>query len=893
MSINGLAVGAGMFGIDVSSIQANAESLLAAAQAKKDAKSAVTTPWSSAGQRLAASSETLVRNALAGRSAILGSQTMQSVTARDAQGLFKLYNGLQALSALAEKAALKTTSDFERSQLNDAFAKAVSEAQTYVDKIDLDRVTLVKGDKLTKEDSALVLSKNSNEYVTGVVQDGAFEDPVATLAGNVKFDMSLTTFGVTNNISLDLSEMGATPRTMQNVVDYINGKLQASGAVARFSAVRVGTPNASGRVEADTFGFKITTISTEKVTFSAPTTAPALVIAGRTGNGTTADARLTKITDLAGTPSEVFAQTLNPDKGAVTWRSTAVAPDGGYYAVGDTTVSLDGTALKSAKDAILAKYDSAGKLLWTKTLGAADDATAYSLAVSDDGDVAIAGATSGRLTDAVKGGTDSFVTLIDASGNEVWTKQTGTVSDDKATAIAFDASGNVVVAGSTKGSMVSGTQQGGWDNYVESFDATGALVSRQQFGTSGDDSIGAIAIADDGQVIIGSTENGRGVLHKFSITPPVSGTPTWTQDLGEVGVGGGVYALTYENGAIYVGGRTSNASFDAAQGGAASGGAEDGFLARYDDGASPAKAWGTFMASSGDDAVRSITVDNGTVYATGDTTGAIGGATKVGTQDVFVATINGSSGAVNTAMQFSGGAGYASAASVAIDTQGDSILDVLGLPRGRLNVPRPAEITARSSVRVGDSFYVTVNGGSKRRVVIEKGDDWSDLSFKINAIIGLNGRAAVRSTSSGSSLRVEAKGNSLIEFSSGPSGQDALGALGLKLGTVFNDPALLATTTSSSAPSVIALGLDSSWSLLKSADAAKARDALVTVERRVRNAYDATLRDPNADTTKKPGKAGGAVPAYLQAQLANYNAALYRLQSGGSSTSSAASLLTG
>src|SRR5262245_2373496 len=111
-NISSMYAGAGMLGIDVSSIQANAQAMLEAAQARKAAATAVTTPWSSAGLRLAPSADDLVRQALAGKSAISNSNTMTSTRNQDAQSLFALYNGLTSLSALATKAALKTTSDF-------------------------------------------------------------------------------------------------------------------------------------------------------------------------------------------------------------------------------------------------------------------------------------------------------------------------------------------------------------------------------------------------------------------------------------------------------------------------------------------------------------------------------------------------------------------------------------------------------------------------------------------------------------------------------------------------------------------------------------------------------------------------------------------------------------
>jgi len=891
-NISSLSLGASVLGVDVASIQANAQTSLENALARKAAANAVTTPWSRAGLRLAPSADALVRSALAGKSAIGNSSVLTSTRNQDAQSLFALYNGLTSLSALATKAALKSTQDFERSQLQNAFAKQLAEAQNYVEKIDLQDVTLVKGAKLTKEDSALVLARNSSQYVTGVVQEGAFEDPVAALAGNVKFNVTISRSTGSSAIAIDLANMGAMPRTMSNIAEFVTTELKNAGSDATFAAVRVGTPNSAGRIEANTFGFKITTVSSEKISFSADVSAPAIVVVGSTGSGANADGRITKLTNLAFGGTEEFVSTINPEKGAVTWRQNVVGADGSYYAVGETTASLYGSPLKSEKDAVLAKYDSAGKLLWTKMLGAADDAIGYSIAVSDDGKVAVAGSTTGKISADVKGGTDSFVTVFDSKGVEQWTRQSGTTLNDKAVGVAFDAIGNVVVAGMSKGPL-AGVSQGSWDNYLQTFDATGATVSKQQFGTSGEDVVAGLVVADDGKIIVATTENGRGVLRKFDVAANASGVPEWTQDLGDLGASGQMTSIAYENGAIYLGGRTASATFDAAQGGTAFGGMQDGFVARFDDGVTgPTKSWGTYTGGAGDDAVRGIAVSNGKVYATGETNAALSAATQIGAQDVFMAQFDGAGGAREFLSQASGGAGYAKGASIAVDPNGDSVLNLLGLPRGELNVPRSSLLTARSSVRAGDSFFVSIGGGVKRKITIDKDDDWSKLAYKINSAISLNGRASVRSTTSGVSLRVEAKGNALIEFTSGPSGKDALGPLGLTVGTVYNDPALSSDTSSSTAPRVIALGLDQTWNLSDKTAAKSIQDTLDQVLRRVRSAYDAATGETDA-REKKPGKTGGAAPAFLSAQLSNYSAALYRLQSGGSSTSSAASLLTG
>ena len=69
------------------------------------------------------------------------------------------------------------------------------------------------------------------------------------------------------------------------------------------------------------------------------------------------------------------------------------------------------------------KYDSAGNLVQTKLLGAASTANGFSIAIDDDGRVALAGSVTGALEPGKSGDSattaDSFVTLFDSTGKRI------------------------------------------------------------------------------------------------------------------------------------------------------------------------------------------------------------------------------------------------------------------------------------------------------------------------------------------------------------------------------------------------------------------------------------------------------------------------------------------
>ena len=70
-------------------------------------------------------------------------------------------------------------------------------------------------------------------------------------------------------------------------------------------------------------------------------------------------------------------------------RASAVGPDGSLWLVGDVTSGSDTQPIKGVQDVALMKYDPAGRLVATRTLGAASTASGYAIAIDANGDVAL------------------------------------------------------------------------------------------------------------------------------------------------------------------------------------------------------------------------------------------------------------------------------------------------------------------------------------------------------------------------------------------------------------------------------------------------------------------------------------------------------------------------
>ncbi len=77
----------------------------------------------------------------------------------------------------------------------------------------------------------------------------------------------------------------------------------------------------------------------------------------------------------------------------------------------------------------------------------------------------VTGVTFGTLPGQTRVGIDAFVRKYDLNGNDIWTRQFGTSSDDVGIGISVDDSG-VYVVGWTFGTLPGQTSSGGIDTYV-------------------------------------------------------------------------------------------------------------------------------------------------------------------------------------------------------------------------------------------------------------------------------------------------------------------------------------------------------------------------------------------------------------------------------------------
>ncbi len=937
----------------------------------------------------------LVKKVLGGHSFIDPNAVTSNVvgSSPDYTKLFTLYQGLNALEGLAAKAQDKTLSDLALTQVKRRFADGLAEVNSYIQDTDYDHIALTEGTLTDELKNTSGTARTNSTYVGPAITTGSATASAKALEGDVQFDLSVKKIGTATpfQVHIDLNDMGTQTRSMSNVVSFINSQLKAQGLSTKFSVNRIPavpeTTTVNGKTVTtskgvDSFGFQINGVSFEDVTFSAPQTQDSVYIVQSTGDATkkttttasdgtktttvgagvstqllkfqadTSDgaavdpadalaAPISKVGDTYYTPGEAEQDVLPPTIANV--RATQSGPDGSVYVLADIDGTTSDQTVKGSQDVALIKYDSAGKVVFTRTLGASETASGYSMAVSSDGKVAIAGTVTGALdisqtTNQVIGtganaitkttttnlGTngvdpnvaDSFVTVFDSGGVEQWTQRRGSTDDDQATSVAFGDDGSVYVGGKTR-AVMSGVKNtpsaGGYDGYLMGFTAAGKATFTVQTGTAGTDSTSAIAV-DGNTVYASSIEDGNVILRAYTPTATTTndakGNPVTTytapvastRNLGGIG-GGSISAMAIDDGKIYIGGSTGSNKLLAGTNTSTStySGGQDAFALQVDqDLGSTTDDKVSYYGGAGVEKDAKVVFSDGKAWISGSTTGDIAGTTRIATaaktQDGYLARMDVASGAVEYQTRYTGTDGVVNPSAIAVSKNASSVLDRLGLPLGHImqkdlttdakgNLEATSRIVSGTSVRTGDQFYmVDPDSGVKKTITIDANETMESLATKITRASNYKLTVTVSKVLGKAESQLDIKpanSSSKMEFVAGPDGRDALAGLGLAAGVVTSDANKTMDASSTGylkSQKGLGLDFDSSLNLNSDANIKTAMDALNATMKNVQKAYNyLKYGDPQPSTATNKGNTSGVAPAYLTAQIANYQAGLNRL----------------
>ena len=256
-----------------------------------------------------------------------------------------------------------------------------------------------------------------------------------------------------------------------------------------------------------------------------------------------------------------------------------------------STITFGSTTLTNAsffRDLFIAKYDSAGNVLWAKREGGSTDDGANSVSTDPNGNVYMAGwfkspsITIGTST-LTNAGTvsDIFVVKYDSSGNTIWAKSAGGNNEDIPYGIAADMSGNAYVTGYYYNSPITFgnttlTNAGSYDIFIVKYDSAGNVAWAKGAGGSNQD--GGMGITTDASgnayvtgffayqtVVFGSTTlTSNGGDDVFTVKYDAAGNVLWAKNGGGSSTDQGNGIAVDANGNTYVTGSfvSTSAGFD-------------------------------------------------------------------------------------------------------------------------------------------------------------------------------------------------------------------------------------------------------------------------------------------------------------------------------------------
>jgi len=859
-------------------------------------KALANAPWTVANAPKDAAAKSRLAAIMNGQSVVTDQpKTAAGAAKTDQDQLFGAYRALAGLRLIADRAQTDGVTADEMAALQKRFRDGIADVSKYLASMDLQRVDVPIGAKQEELQGVYGLRRAATEYVTGQVAQISSDEAVPGWDGLQGFAITANPGEVgETQVNIDLSQMGSAPRTLSAVVGFINGKLADAQLVTRLSLVKLPAQTGDKSSDPPRYAISMKGAAAEELVFSPLATFGAVTALTLNGPANAATARLTKFDDAAG-GDPLFAAEANADplrfKGQTApgflARASAKGPDGSTYVVGEVQSAIDGNlGLRGDSDVVLAKFDSAGRRVWTRTLGATEAGSGFGVAVAADGTVAVAGAIKGAAADQTsKGGSDAVVATFTAAGDEGFVRQIGGTADDEARAVAFGADGTLYVGGRTRNGL-SGANGGGWDGFVASFSATGAAGFTRQFADSGDGAINALAVTADGVFAAGDT-SGAGAVRKLDL----AGADVWTSQTSPLGAGGTITSIAVDGAEIAIGGATQTA--DLGLGGtnvAANGGKADAFVAKLTDGAAPTAVWTRTFGGALNDSVAAVALSGGAVYAAGSE-GAYKADGTTQTTRAVVRRLDGADGAEAWSKTV-GGEGER-AAGIVVDATGSSDLDALGLPQGNLTFQDSAPLVKRTALRAGDYFSIKVDGGSAKRIQIEDGDTMATLATKMNSVLRTAGKAEAKLTSNADFLLVTAGEGRKIELVPGAAGKDALWVLGMPAGEAEKAKPKTAGPGASTKPDppVMPLNFRADLAFSDAFSARKVRLDIERVQNSVRTAFE-YIYNPPPPPSKASANAAAASskPSPAQtAQLANYQAGLARLVGGTTSDTSTTS----
>jgi hypothetical protein len=257
---------------------------------------------------------------------------------------------------------------------------------------------------------------------------------------------------------------------------------------------------------------------------------------------------------------------------------------------GHTLTNL--STVSNAGDIFIAKYDSAGNVLWTRRAGGNDYDIPFGAAADGSGNLVVAGYYFSTnlsfdnlvLTNASSGVRhgDAFIAKYDPSGNVLWAKRAGGNDEDRVEDLTADSSGNAYVVGyfsssnATFGSIIlTNTTPGYARVFTAKYDGAGTVLWARQLDATNGGTTHRIALDSFGDIYLAGTFSGiatfgtnrltsAGPLNIYIAKCDPNGLSVWGKRAGGSSIDYGSGVGVDNSGNLYVAGNFSSvdASWD-------------------------------------------------------------------------------------------------------------------------------------------------------------------------------------------------------------------------------------------------------------------------------------------------------------------------------------------
>jgi len=435
----------------------------------------------------------------------------------DKEASFTIFKALDNLRVLAQYAAEKTTPESSLIRLDQQFRSGFGELQDYMSTTELDKLELFFGDKINRAETDVRLGKNSTAFVGKVIQTGSLDDAISGMTGTEVFDITLTKNGVSDTITVDLSEIAGTV-SINSFNALVNSKIEAvplldengdpkldgEGAVIAKYLTRLGYE----ANDAFDFALKIEGVLTEEIVLTPQNVQPGLVVTGELSRVDGTGETRSFIQDIGGLDA-TLTQGERTEFAGIDLAQTALQTEIAAQASDDDELDPKIAALKAEMLAKAAGTDGAdAEEAVDEDIGSisnldgksvvAKDTESNGVVVDSAGNIYVVGQSAGSFDSQINTASESdvFLSKFDSEGNVVYSRLLGSSGEASGFDITLDSNDNVIIAGQTDNSLASGDVIRGKDAFVAKFTSAGDELFRYQL--DGFSTSSGLAVSVDG-----------------------------------------------------------------------------------------------------------------------------------------------------------------------------------------------------------------------------------------------------------------------------------------------------------------------------------------------------------------------------------------------------------